>query len=160
MRRILHVFSTFGLAAALFLLLPVSRPGPLEALPPYIPLADRLKESDVVIVGDIVKVTLKKLNSTTSAGNIQIRVVRTIKGSNTDAPPEFSVSFLVFPKSLESRLRKPPPVGRHFIFLKKKKVRDKNGKTGIVVVLYRPHPFSYEPYEKESRKKMEALIGK
>ncbi len=127
------------------------------ALPPFIPLETRVREADIIIIGDIIKVRNQKLNSASSAAGIRIRSVETLKG---DSPgKEFSVSFLVFPGSYEDQLRKPPAKGRYFLFLKKKKVRDAQGKEGVVPVLYRPHPFSYAIHNKENLQRLKQLIA-
>ena len=147
-----------GFLAGLFVFLLGTAFEGSAALPPFIPLAQRVKESDVVVVGDISRVRSRHLNAASRAGSIRINVLKTLKGEKP--PKTFSVSFLVFPNSWEDRLRKAPPPGRYFIFLKKKMVEDKQGRLGEVLVLYRPHPFSYEPYNKETIKEMNSLLNR
>lgn len=130
----------------------------LQALPPFIPLETRVRESDLIIVGDIIQVRSRKLNRSSRAASIRIRVEKVLKGKLEDSK-ELTVSFLVFPNSYESRLREPPPRGRYFIFLIKQKVKDRQGRTGEAVVLYRPEPFSYEPYNSWNIKIMRSLLG-
>lgn len=147
----------FGTISLMVLLGGLS-PTALQALPPFIPLETRVRESDLIIVGEIVRVQSRKLNESSRAASIRIRVEKILKGK-LNHTGELTVSFLVFPNSYESRLRRPPPRGRYFIFLIKQQVKDRRGRMGEAIVLYRPEPFSYEPYNAWNIKIMRSLVG-
>ena len=143
----------FCLAALFFTFI-----GELSALPPPISMAVRVKEADIVILGTITRVSSRPLNSETRAADIRVRLDRVIKGEKP--PADFSVAFIVFPGSWEDRLRGPPRPGIYYLFLQKVRVRDSKGKIGSAIVLYRPHPYSYEPYDEQNRKEMNRIIRK
>lgn len=145
-----------GLVRTFALLLLPAVVSPLLALPPYIPLEKRVEEADIVIVGEVLKVTTSGLNEASRAASMTIRLVEVLKGKRP--PAEFSVNFLVFPGSYENQLRKPPKPGKYFLFLTLQKVRDAGGQSAEVVVLFRPHPFSYATMTPGNTRTIQAAV--
>ena len=127
------------------------------SLPSFISLESRVKESDTIFIGDVIKVSTRKLNASRVAIGLRIKIVKLLKGKSP--PKSFSVNFTVNPSSWE-RLRKPPPTGRYYIFMTKKVVKDSKGRVGTVLVLYDPNIFAFEKYDKQTRKEMNAIMKK
>lgn len=132
--------------------------GSAAALPPFIPLEKRAEEADVVIVGEITRVTTSGLNEVSRAASVRVRVLEVLKGKKPAG--EFSVNFIIFPDSVESQLRKPPQPGKYFLFLNIQKVRDVSGRGGEALVLYRPHPFSYAQFTPANLRIIQAAVGR
>ena len=132
--------------------------GALAALPPFIPLEKRAEEADIVIVGEITRVSTSGLNEASQAASVHIRLVEVLKGKKP--PRAFSVNFLIFPDSVESQLRRPPKPGRYILFLNVQKVRDMSGRGGEALVLYRPHPFSYAQFTPANLRIVHAAVSR
>lgn len=106
-------------------------------LPPFVPISQRTLQSDVVVLADISNIRVRELNQNSLSVNLRVNVAETFKGS---VDKEFSLSFLVFPHTLENNLREAPAEGRYIVFLQRKKVEDAEGEA---LVLYWPHPFAF-----------------
>lgn len=124
---------------------------PIFALPPFISLQDRLRDSDIVIDCNITNNDVRNYVPGIAIVSSHIKVNEIIKGS---IEKEFSLTFFIFPNDLEQRLREAPRPERYYIFLKRKQTSDANGNKGTALVLYDPEPFAFSLVTEETKKEL------
>ena len=111
------------------------------AFPPYIPVADRFKESHVVVRGDIVHVETTRHARQNRIVRLRVKVRHIWKGKLKRKM--LGLTFIAFPKSVESHLLKPLKKGSYILFLQRKKVTDARGRVGYALVFYEPRVYAY-----------------
>ena len=130
----------------------------VHPFPPPIPLEERAGDADIVLIGNIVRVTARKHAVQNRIITLRIRVTETLKGR--PSAPEFSLTFLIFPRTEESHLVAPPQRGPHIIFLTRKKVRDSRGRIGETIVLYEPRVYALVRATEENLRRIRLIFHK
>lgn len=111
------------------------------AFPPYIPIADRIKESHVVIIGQVTHVETTKHARKNQIVRLTVSVREVLKGKLKRR--KLGLTFIAFPASVENHLLAPLKKGRYVFFLNKKKVVDARGRVGHALVFYEPRVYAY-----------------
>jgi len=128
------------------------------AFPPFVPVEDRVKESAVVLIGNVTKVETHRHVGRNKIVRVRMIVQETLKG--TVPKKSFGLTFLVFPENEESHLIKPPRKGKYLFFLIWKKVIDSKGRTGYTLVLYEPRVYSYLEATEDNIRKIKLFLKK
>ena len=130
----------------LVILLVLLFPGNLAGYPAFIPLEDRLKESKLTLVGNIRQIRIGEHARGNKIVTLQIEVREVLKGKLTggESSRVFHLTYLIFPRSDESHLIKPPEKGEHIFFLNRKRVVDAKGRVGYAIVLFEPRVYAIE----------------
>lgn len=135
----------------------LAAPAALSALPPWISLEERTRNSDLVLVGEVQQAGAENFTNHARRGEIRIRRLKTLKGR---LEREFlNVSFLMAEGMSEGKIGDVPERGTYLVFLKRQQVRDAAGHTGTALVLYRPHLFAFAEYSAENEAKVKAAAA-
>ena len=128
------------------------------AFPPPISLEDRIKDSNVVIHGEITEVIITNHVAGNKIVSLRIKALEKLKG----APPEdsFTLTFLVFPDTEENHLVRAPEKGRFVFFLNWIKVKNAQGQPGDALVLYEPRVYSIVKATEGNIRKIKLLLQK
>ena len=128
----------------------------VDAYPPPIPLEDRLKQSQLVIVADITNVSSRKHTAKSKIVSLRVKVLETLKGKVK--PKEFTLTFLAFPETEESHIIRAPGKGRYIFFLNYKKVKDSQGRVGQTIVFYEPRVYAYVTADDKNLSAIKLLV--
>ena len=137
------------------LILLMIQPMGLKALPPYINIQERTRESDVVVEGRIEKIQKVEASKDVYTALLTIQVLKVYKGKS---PAKIMLKMRIVPESWGRDLREPPPVKKtYFFFLQKSKKRD--GEKAKFSP-YDPTPFSFAEATEKNRMNIQLeLLG-
>ena len=123
----------------------------LWALPPFIPIEERVKECDLIVVGNIKIIRQRNLFEDTKTATLVVEKIKILKNNYMlNIPDVFYIYINIYPETFENKLKFLPEDGKYIIFLEPKKVNQ----DVIVYKLYKEEPFALEPWTKQKEEKI------
>ena len=111
----------------------------LEAAPPFISVQDRVKESDVILLGRIKAVKRERRNKFSYRAVLFIDVKETYKGK---VPKEIQVELIIEPDGYGGYLREPPTPSTYIFFLNRARIKSRD-LAGKALTPYDPQMFCF-----------------
>lgn len=132
---------------------------PLAALPPFMPVGERIRLSDAVLVGVISESEDIEINSRTASAKVNLQVKQVLYNkTGHKVPRNFSMQYLVWPESVET-VRSAPPEGKYFFFLKEEYVRIASGKSVLIYIPIDPRPFAFHEFSEDQLRQIQKEIS-
>lgn len=121
------------------------------SLPPYISIEERVKESNLILVGDITILKERSLFQDTKMVTLIVKKEKILKNAlNLNISDTFFIYLNIYPETFENKLKFVPEEGKYIIFL------DPVVKNQEIVIfkLYKEEPFALQPWSMQIEEKI------
>jgi hypothetical protein len=123
----------------------------LWALPPFISIEERVKECDLIVVGDVRVIRQRNLFEDTKTATLIVEKIKILKNTyKLNIPDVFYIYINIYPETFENKLKFIPENGKYILFLDPKT----NNNDVVVYKLYKEEPFALEPWTLQKENKI------
>jgi len=123
----------------------------LWALPPFISIEERVKECDLIVVGEVKVIRQRNLFEDTKTATLVVEKKRILKNTyKLNIPDVFYIYINIYPETFENKLKFIPEDGKYILFLDPKT----SNNDVVVYKLYKEEPFALEPWTLQKENKI------
>jgi len=123
----------------------------LWALPSFISIEERVKECDLIVVGDVRVIRQRNLFEDTKTATLIVEKIKILKNSyKLNIPDVFYIYINIYPETFENKLKFIPEDGKYILFLDPKT----SNNDVVVYKLYKEEPFALEPWTLQKENKI------